>query len=452
MRILFVKTFAALVGVFLLAACEEPSISLGPPPPKDTGDPLVAKGRDLFFKETFNGNGRTCGTCHRAENNFTIDPAFIASLPENDPLFVAETVAELKENFENPKLMREFGLILENQDGTNDLANDFNMRGVPHTFAQGVSIDSRDGPHTGWSGDGAPGDHTLRSFATGAVAQHFTKTTRRREGIDFRLPTEEELDALEAFQLTLGRQKDLELPLPLKSVVAVRGQELFQNEGRCSGCHANAGANAAFGPNAGNLNFATGVEDLPDQPADLSGELNPPDDGAGTPGNGEFNTPSLVEAADTPPFFHNNSVETIEGAVAFYNGDAFANSPSGQRISSSPGGRINLDATQVVAVAAFLRVINALDNIREVNKMLGAVARNEYLAGEHPQDLVERALFDIEDAVMGLSGGGLHPKAVGHLENARKLTKEAADDPPSRIQLAKKAIKKMNRAKGLIIE
>jgi hypothetical protein len=84
--------------------------------------------------------------------------------------------------------------------------------------------------------------------------------------------------------------------------------------------------------------------------------------------------------------------------------------------------------------------------------MLGAVARNEYLAGEHPQDLVKRAVFDIDDAVMVLSGGGLYPKAVGHLENARKLTEEAADDPPSRPQLAKKAIKKMNRAKGLIIE
>ncbi|TKB80929.1 MAG: hypothetical protein E8D45_02180 [Nitrospira sp.] len=33
---------------------------------------LVSKGREIFFNETFKGNGRTCGTCHPAENNFTI--------------------------------------------------------------------------------------------------------------------------------------------------------------------------------------------------------------------------------------------------------------------------------------------------------------------------------------------------------------------------------------------
>ena len=52
---------------------------------------FIAEGEDLFFNETFEGNGRTCGTCHPKDNNFTIDPAFIAKLPANDPLFVAES-------------------------------------------------------------------------------------------------------------------------------------------------------------------------------------------------------------------------------------------------------------------------------------------------------------------------------------------------------------------------
>lgn len=51
---------------------------------------LVKLGEKLFFQETFKGNGRTCGTCHPAENNFTLDPAFIATLPPKNPLFVAE--------------------------------------------------------------------------------------------------------------------------------------------------------------------------------------------------------------------------------------------------------------------------------------------------------------------------------------------------------------------------
>ena len=53
---------------------------------------MAAVGADLFFNETFGGNGRTCGTCHPSANNFTLDPAFIAKLPASDPLFVAEQV------------------------------------------------------------------------------------------------------------------------------------------------------------------------------------------------------------------------------------------------------------------------------------------------------------------------------------------------------------------------
>ena len=50
---------------------------------------LIERGRELFTNETFDGNGRTCATCHPATNNFTLDPAFIAKLPRTDPLFVA---------------------------------------------------------------------------------------------------------------------------------------------------------------------------------------------------------------------------------------------------------------------------------------------------------------------------------------------------------------------------
>ncbi|HXL57197.1 MAG TPA: hypothetical protein VN958_13120, partial [Chitinophagaceae bacterium] len=216
------KRLQILIISLLITACAS---TLAPAPQ----NPLVARGRDIFFNETFGGNGRTCGTCHRAENNFTIDPAFIATLPDNDPLFVAEFTPELNEKFENKRLLREFSLILENLDGFDDLKNKFTRRGVPHTLGLRNSVISNTGPHTGWSGDGAPGDKSLRSFATGAVIQHFTKTLSRVPGVDFRLPTEEELDALEAFQLSLGQQEELKLPLPLKSPVALRGQAIFND-------------------------------------------------------------------------------------------------------------------------------------------------------------------------------------------------------------------------------
>ncbi|WP_143309385.1 hypothetical protein [Candidatus Entotheonella palauensis] len=410
----------------------------------------------LFFNETFNGNGRTCGTCHPFTGNFTLNAEDIAALPNDDPLFVAEFNPNLSSNFENPTLMRQFGLIVENLDGFGDLANVFTMRGIPHTLGLRLSIDSRDGPRTGWSGDGAPGDGTLRSFAIGAVIQHFPLSTNRQAGVDFRLPTEDELDAMEAFQLSLGRQEELALPLPLKGVVALRGQEIFNDGalGKCSACHFNAGANAnpaILGPGAGNLNFNTGVADLPDQPADLTGELVPPDDGLGSPGDGTFNTPTLVEAADTSPFFHDNSVETIEGAVAFYNSDAFNNSPSGQVLVRATGSGIDLEVTQVIAVAAFLRVINALENIRQSLELLDQSTWIE-ASKDMRRDLLTQAVHETDDAIMVLTGGGLHPAAVTHLRAALKLTQEVLHKHSKRGALIQQAKAEHEQARGKLIE
>jgi hypothetical protein len=447
------RLLVILCGLILIAGCHVSS----PPPAPDPGAALIEKGRQIFFNETFEGNGRTCGSCHPAENNFTIDPTFIASLPADDPLFVAEFNPALKENFENPRLMRQFGLILENLDGFEDLANKFVLRGVPHLLGLRNTVASPQGPRLGWSGDGSPGDGSLRSFATGAVIQHFTKTLNRVAGVDFRLPTAEELDALEAFQLSLGPQQELALPLPLKGTVAKRGQELFldRDVGKCFFCHSNAGANGdptVFGPNAGNLNFNTGVEDLPDQPQDLTGELVPPDDGFGTPGDGTFNVPSLIEAADTGPFFHNNAIQTIEGAVAFYDGDSFNESPAGQFLQQTTGSAVEIDGTQVVEIAAFLRVINTLENIRESIEMLQIVAQRQHQTVEQGKRLLDQAAAETSDSIADLSCGGLHPQAVKYLQEALRLTEKARCSWFSKSRLARQAIEQQEKARSELVE
>jgi mono/diheme cytochrome c family protein len=438
------------------AALVFPACQVGVRPPPDPQAELVARGERIFFDETFGGNGRTCGTCHRAENNFSISPAFIATLPDDDPLFVAEFQPALAENFEKPELMRRFGLILENVDGFDDLENRFVMRGVPHVLALRTSVASPDGPRTGWSGDGAPGDGSLRSFAVGAIIQHFTRTLDRVAGIDFRLPTDEELDALEAFQLSLGRQQDLALPLPLRDPVAARGQEIFLDPtlGKCNLCHVNAGATADFGGgNLGNRNFDTGVEALPDQPPELFGAQVPSDDGFGTPGDGTFNTPPLVEAADTGPFFHDNAVPTIEDAVAFYDGESFNESPAGRVLASlDPGGEsIELDATQIAAVAAFLRVINSLENIRAGSELLDRAARKGIRERREGSRLLERAIEETEDARGVLAGAGLHPDAVAHLDRARALAEKALRSLFLRARRARQAIRELEQARDRLV-
>ena len=220
----------------------------------------VARGFQIFFNETFGGNGRTCGTCHPLTNNFTLDPSFIAALPASDPLFVSEFNPALA-GLEDPVRLRQFALIRENADGFDKPAV---LRGVPHTLALATSVANPAGPRTGWSGDAAP-DASLRQFTVGAIVQHFPRTLNRQPGIDFRLPTDEELDAVEAFMLFLGRQADPLLRLPLKGSSANLGQTLFldNNRGRCNLCHVNAGASTNLGNGSlGNANFDTGIRRL----------------------------------------------------------------------------------------------------------------------------------------------------------------------------------------------
>lgn len=339
-------------------------------------------GADSFFRETFDGNGRTCGTCHPAQNNQTIDgPDFIDSLPASDPLFVAEQrpPTDPISQLEVPALMRGFHLIVENVDGGQDPTVKFLLRGVPHSLSVATSTTPDDGVRTGWSGDGAPAPGTLRMFLLGAVMQHYPNVSLARvPGVDFRLPTDEELDVTEEFMLNVGRLNDVDLNgVALNNADADSGRVSFINSG-CNACHANAGATASFAPGQ-NLNFLTNVELLPNpaavvDPAPLDAPEYPLDGGFGTAGapnrdcdgdgdldcfgDGTFNTAPLIEAADTAPLFHNNTAQTIEDAVRFYTGPPFP----------AP---IPFDEPTVQNVGAFLRVMNASFNLQI------AIQRNE---------------------------------------------------------------------------
>ncbi|MCI0697553.1 T9SS type A sorting domain-containing protein [candidate division KSB1 bacterium] len=428
---------------------------------------LIQEGAEIFFNEKFEGNGRTCGTCHRLENNFTIDPEFIATLPPDDPLFVAEFTPALNSElnggrvFENPTLMRQAGLIVENLDGFDDLSNKFVMRGVPHILSLRFSLkpsilDGTTRPpneRTGWSGDGAPGSGTLRDFATGAVTQHFTKTLARQPGADFRLPNDRELDALEAYQLSVGRPQELALLLTLfKNRDVTAGQGLFLGKGKCNLCHFNAGANIILTNMNGNFN--TGVEDFPSPFADL-GQPLPRDggfgrtangDGKGGFGDGTFNTPSLIEAGDTEPLFHNHISDTLESAVAFYSGDEFNNSPAGQFI-----GGINLNDTENFQVTAFLYVLNVLENIRVVNSLLlkALATLNRGTANE----ILEIAIAESDDAVESMADAKVQQDVVGILEQAKGRIENAQRTPLGFIRTIEisMALIKLEQARSSLI-
>lgn len=445
----------------------------------------VCVGAELFFRETFGGNGRTCGSCHPAENNYTIDPEYIALLPDSDPLFVAEQNPELG-LLEQSDLLRESALILVNADGPENPARNFVMRSVPHLLGLAVStlppvqhpvsprhaIDGTLLPlpaeRLGWSGDGAPGEGRLRDFADGAIRQHATRSLERRPGVDFFLPDDQERDAIAAFSRSIGRMNDLELSeVELSDPGARRGQETFTT-GRgneCAfRCHTNAGAIADIFDSieadrqflgVGNLTLDVGTPLVRLPAVDAAGVgldggfgIDPLDsDGDGQVdsfGNGGFNVPPLIEAADTPAMFHSNAFETLEDAIRFYTTDDFAFSLVGANGFSNRarGGPMPLTETDVTELGRFLRVLNTALNLQMALRRLDAALEIACKVGNGKlveRGLLELAAAELEDARDVLSAAQhLHDGEQELLRRARGAIDSLLQRPASPRRRAKR--------------
>jgi hypothetical protein len=399
-------------------------------------------GGDIFFKETFNGNGRTCASCHRLERNFAVDPPFIARLPANDALFIAENTSDAfaLNDLERPAQMRARSLILENVDGTQPGGPNvrFVLRTVPHNLSMGVSVTIPPGTpnppaeRTGWSGDGAPNQGRLADFTQGAIGQHFTRSLNRVAGTDFRNATEEEGQAVGTYMRQLGRTNDVNLAaIAFSDAGANTGRQRFLDVG-CNGCHNNGGANTG----GVNRNFNTGVESarnsaLASFPRD-GGFLATPANADGSFGDGTFNSTPVIEAADSGPFFHTDTTisgapafntgtaTTIEQATAFYATPAFANRPGGGGVP------LAINATDITNIGRFLRAINAIFNVQMAsNRIVGARNMGNNLGNVARVDRMQRrmaqmALFELDDAIRVLSEvSALNVTAANTIRTAR---------------------------------
>ena len=406
------------------------AINTTPTPTNDAGQTLtipvaaqVDQGGNLFNGETFQGNGRTCATCHIASLNFALPPSNIQSRfgtvsTTFDPLFIGEmkpssfdpgydfnlntlvltdtvssdapcigtlqgmltsgsgataatakvltqvspttylvyggmnpalsgTVSDRNSctgtvesitagslgaitgssvlGLEDPKRMRTSldtvnfpqgrGLILENIDGFSPTPTPPVFRKSPHL----LNLNERFGPF-GLSGNFA----TLQLFATGAVTQHFPRTLARNSGgsaPDFRLPTSDELAALEAFmraqEFPAGTDPDkFNFSRFVLTAAQQRGFNDFFGAANCSFCH----SGTVFTDGA---LFDTGVVN---QTINSSGIDNLPCEG--TPcGSRAFVVRQLFNVANLGPFFHDGSAATLQDVLAFYNSSFFNTSP-----------------------------------------------------------------------------------------------------------------------------
>jgi hypothetical protein len=287
----------------------------------------------------------------------------------------------------------------------------------------------------------------------GAIEQHFPKTLAREPGRDFRLPSATEEELTERFQLSLGRQNELELTrVRLRDPGAENGRLLFLDDtnGRCNVCHHNAGAN--FKDSGANRNFNTGTlggtsplnrPNLDESSVlldagfggrDLPSSDFPMGDGQFNGfGNGSFNPPPLIEAADTAPFFHNNlkqissGPENINDAVLFYSVlGSFLGSPAAEELNETLG-PLDLDGSEAADIARFLRVLNAALNADIARQRLDAVATLIDAFGDERVDvqrkLLSLARAEVEDALQVLIDGNPeaapNPVAIEHLGVAR---------------------------------
>ena len=432
-------------------------INATPTPVNDAGQTLtiplatqVAQGENLFNGETFQGNGRTCATCHVASLNLALPPSNIQSRFSTvsttfDPLFIGETAPsgfdagfdfnlntlELTQEvpsgtpcpgtlqgiitsgsgatgarakvltqvspttylvyggmnpalsstvsdsnscsgtvlsitagslgaisgstvlgLENPKRMRTSadtanfpqgrGLILENIDGFAPTPNVF--RKSPHL----LNLSQRFSPF-GLSGN----FFDLQTFATGAVTQHFPRTLARNSGgtdPDFRLPTPDELVAMEAFMRSLDFPAGTDpnkFNLNNFVVTAAQRRGLNAFTSVCSVCHGSTILNSSATFNTGVVNQtinSAGVDNLPCEPVSPCGSR-------------AFSVRQLFNIANLGPFFHDGSAATLKDVLAFYNSSTFANSPG----STGFSGPINTSAISPTAtddIIAFLEGIS----------------------------------------------------------------------------------------------
>ncbi len=93
--------------------------------------------------------------------------------------------------------------------------------------------------------------------------------------------------------------------------------------------------------------------------------------------------------------------------------------------------------------------MNALENIRQSIDLLER-SLNRRIKRKLATELLEQAAHETGDAVRVLEGAGLHPQAIPHLEEAKRLTEKAARHV-KRAHI-RQAIAEQKKARAFLIE
>ena len=312
------------------------SLAFGEARPRSDPQATAERGEDLFFHETYGGNGRVCATCHDPRNEFTISPALARDRWRREPggpLFRASDSDDGSGNGYTRLLTRaQFRVRVALADSVFvvDAPAERSIlvwRGVPSL--QNLQLTAP------YAADGR--FDTLQLQAAGAIADHLQPT---------RAPRDRELDSLALFELqafyplrlrallpTSGDTLPLEpeFSIPVASPASIRGKGVFDTH--CARCHSGELRNRPlehhqplFGSVQVSERNVTGLPVLhlgfrrPDGSVLL---VDTPDPGRGAiTGNTDeinaFEIPSLRGIRHTAPYFHDSSALTLQEVVTHY--------------------------------------------------------------------------------------------------------------------------------------
>jgi cytochrome c peroxidase len=295
-------------------------------------------GRQVFFHETFDGNGRTCATCHDPRNEFTITPRLVQERFAHDPthpLFRAiDSDDGAGQDYTTMLLHAVFRVSVPLHDNVRVVDDPGRRvikvwRGVPSVA--NVALTSP------YQQDGRV--DTLPAQARGAVRDHMEP--KRKQFM-------REVEAIKVFLVEILSPQSVRAllddadPVPLapgftltvESPAAVRGKAVFDL--RCRRCH---GGELGHVPDDPTLpQFAdvfvsdSNVPGFPyfnlafKQPDGSEITVFTPDPGRGAiTGDildlNAFDIPPLRGLKLTPPFFHDNSAATLREVVEHYDAE-----------------------------------------------------------------------------------------------------------------------------------
>jgi cytochrome c peroxidase len=304
--------------------------------PDDSSRATFALGEDVFFHETFGGNGRTCATCHDPRNEFTVSPALVRARYEADPTH---------------PLFRP----IDSDDGAGNSYQtllDHALFKVTIALHPNISIVGAPSQRTITVWRGAPSIANVRltgpylqdgratslpEQAAGAIAGHMQPARKANK---------RELEALDVFQreffypLRIRALVDSTDTLPkppgftieATSTSAVRGKASFDLH--CRQCHDGELMDMPRDPGVSRFaNAFVSDSNLLNLPIYFLNFRQP--DGttittvSADPGRAaitgdladlnKFDTPSLRGVKHTAPYFHDNSADTLDDVIRHYN-------------------------------------------------------------------------------------------------------------------------------------